>query len=247
VLHYQPRYSMATGKINGVEALLRWHHPTRGLVLPHDLLPLIRDAGLMIAVETWVLREACWQAIQWQRAGHAPIQVTVNLSIDPQTPGRIVQMVETVLDQTGLAPELLELDLSNIEAAKEPEAFVQALNQLKQLGVSLSLDDFGVGWSALSCLWRLPLDRIKIDRSVMPDIMNLPAAAVVVRGILNTITSLGLGCVAKGVETQDQVDFLRRETCAEFQGFLSGPAMPAAAVEVMLSESESGAASAQAK
>lgn len=226
-LHYQPLVSTNSGRIKGVEALLRWYHPEEGLISPNGFIPQLEELGLMVEVGDWVLRTACLQCVAWQEQGLPPIRMAVNVSAQQFYRGDIAGSVERTLRETGLRPELLELELTESLTLDDSELTIKIMQELKRIGVSLSLDDFGTGWSSLSYLRRFPLDRIKIDRSFMRDIASDPAAEAVVRSILNLGTNLGLACVAEGVETRQQLEYLQKHHCGEIQGFLYSPPLPA--------------------
>jgi EAL domain-containing protein (putative c-di-GMP-specific phosphodiesterase class I) len=227
VLHYQPLVSTNSGRIRGVEALLRWNHPEEGMIAPNAFIPQLEELGLMVEVGDWVLKAACLQNMAWQEQGLPRIRVAVNVSAQQFYRGDIAGSVERVLRETGLRPEFLELELTESLTLDDSELTIKIMQDLKGLGVSLSLDDFGTGWSSLSYLRRFPLDRIKIDRSFMRDIASDPAAEAVVRSILNLGSNLGLTCVAEGVETHHQLEYLQKHLCGEIQGFLFSAAVPA--------------------
>jgi diguanylate cyclase (GGDEF)-like protein/PAS domain S-box-containing protein len=226
VLYYQPLVSTETGRITGVEALLRWNHPEEGLIFPNQFIPVLEDLGLMTEVGAWALMTACRQNAEWQREGLAPVRVAVNVSAQQFHRGSIVDTVSEVLEKTGLDPCWLELEITESLTLDETESTILIMRDLKMIGVSLSLDDFGTGWSSLAYLRRFPLDRIKIDRSFMRDVMTQPAAEAVVRGILSLAKNLDLACVGEGVETHQQLDYLRKQMCPEIQGYLYSPALP---------------------
>jgi len=234
ILHYQPQVEIETGKITGVETLLRWNHPEHGLISPALFIPLLEELGLIVEVGQWVLRTACQQNAQWQAEGLPPVRMAVNLSAPQFYRGDIVRTVKQALDESGLAPEWLELELTESLTLDDTETTIRIMRELKQLGVSLTLDDFGTGWSSLSYLRRFPLDRIKIDRSFMRDVTTHPNAAAVVHSILNLAQSLGLGCIAEGVETEDQLDYLEQQLCSEIQGFLFRKPLPAHELPALL-------------
>jgi diguanylate cyclase (GGDEF)-like protein/PAS domain S-box-containing protein len=227
-VHYQPLVSVNEGRITGVEALLRWYHPEEGLISPSEFIPQLEELGLMVEVGEWVLRTACLQNVTWQKEGLPPVRVAVNLSAQQFYRGDITGTVDRALRETGLDPEWLELEITESLTLDESETTVEIMQDLKRIGVSLSLDDFGTGWSSLSYLRKFPLNRIKIDRSFMRDVALEPAAEAVVRSILRLGSNLGLDCVAEGVETQQQLDYLQREKCSEMQGFLYSAALPGA-------------------
>jgi EAL domain-containing protein (putative c-di-GMP-specific phosphodiesterase class I) len=234
-LHYQPLVSAGSGRITGVEALLRWYHPEEGLISPIELIPQLEELGLMVEVGDWVLRTACAQNVAWQEQGLPAIRVAVNLSAQQFYRGDIAASVERTLRETGLRPEYLELELTESLTLDDSELTITIMRNLKRIGVSLSLDDFGTGWSSLSYLRRFPLDRIKIDRSFMRDIASDSVAEAVVQSILNLGSNLGLSCVAEGVETLQQLDYLRQQRCGEIQGFLFSRALPAEECDTLLS------------
>ena len=244
-LYYQPVVSTTSGRIAGVEALLRWHHPELGLISPNEFIPQLEELGLMADVGRWVLKTACLQNAAWQKEGIPSVRVAVNLSAQQFCRGDIVDTVEKVLCETGLDPQWLELELTETLSVEDSEATVRIMRELKRIGVGLSLDDFGTGWSSLSYLRRFPLDRVKIDRSFMRDVMSQPAAEAVVRTILNLAHNLGLACTAEGVETHQQLHYLKSQGCAEIQGFLYSPALPAEDCGVLLRSGKLGTMSAE--
>ena len=240
VLHYQPLISMNAGRITGVEALLRWYHPEEGLIPPNEFIPQLEEMGLMVEVGDWVLRTACLQNVAWRNEGLPRIRVAVNLSAQQFCRGNIVRTVERTLNETGLEPKWLELELTESLTLDDSETTIKIMQDLKRIGISLSLDDFGTGWSSLSYLRKFPLDRIKIDRSFMRDIAYEPAAEALVRSILSLGRNLGLDCVAEGVETRQQLDYLQKQKCAEMQGFLYSPAVPEAEFSALLRSGKPG-------
>jgi predicted signal transduction protein with EAL and GGDEF domain len=226
VLHYQPQVSLRSGQLTGVEALIRWRHPTHGLIAPGRFVPLLEETGLIVDVGEWVLRTACLQAVKWASQGLPQIRMAVNLSAYQFNRDDIVQVVRRALRDSGLNPELLELELTESLTLDDTERAIATMHKLKDLGVALSLDDFGTGWSSLSYLRRFPLDRIKIDRSFMRDVVTDPTASALVRSIITLGKTLGLGCIAEGVETHEQFGYMRQLLCHEVQGFLFSPAVP---------------------
>jgi diguanylate cyclase (GGDEF)-like protein/PAS domain S-box-containing protein len=229
VLHYQPFVETNSGRITGVEALLRWRHPEQGLLSPNQFIPKLEELGLIVEVGRWVLRTACRQAAEWQRMGVSPIRVAVNVSSQQFYQGNIADTVATVLKETKLDPKLLELELTESQTLDDSDATINIMAALKRLGVSISLDDFGTGWSSLSYLRRFPIDRIKIDRSFVTDMLSQPAAEEVVKTILTLSRNLGIACIAEGVETREQKDYFKKQDCAEMQGFFFS--RPLAALE----------------
>jgi diguanylate cyclase (GGDEF)-like protein/PAS domain S-box-containing protein len=227
VLHYQPQVSTNSGAITAVEALLRWNHPQHGLISPAEFIPLLEELGLIIQVGNWVLKTACLQNVAWQKEGLSPVRMAVNVSAHQFYRGDLVRTVEEALRESQLNPKWLELELTETLTLDDSETTIGIMHELKRHGVALSLDDFGTGWSSLSCLRRFPLDRIKIDRSFMRDITTQPAAKAVVTSIIDLARNLGLTCIAEGVETVEQLDYLEKKQCADIQGFLYSPALPA--------------------
>ena len=227
-LYYQPQLNTKSGAIIGVEALLRWRHPQRGLIPPGQFIPLLEECGLMPRVGAWVLREACKQARAWEMQGLPPIRMAVNLSAQQFRLANLVETVRQALDDAGLAPEHLELELTESLILENAEQTIHTMHDLKKLGVGLSLDDFGTGYSSLSYLRRYPLDRIKIDQSFVRDITEHSGSAALVRSILAMARNLGLATIAEGVETPAQLGYLRRLVCQEVQGYLFSRPLPAA-------------------
>ena len=234
VLYYQPLVATDTGGITGVEALLRWRHPEQGMIFPNQFVPQLEELGLMTDVGTWVLRTACLQNAAWQKAGLPPVRMMVNLSSTQFYRSNIATSVTRALSESGLDPKWLELELTESLMLDDSETTIKIMRTLKRLGVSLSLDDFGTGWSSLSYLRRFPIDRIKIDRSFLRDIASEPTAEAVVRSIINLGRDLGLACVAEGVETSEQLNYFRKQNCEEVQGFLYSPAIPESDCRVLL-------------
>jgi len=227
VLHYQPQVSTNSGAITAVEALLRWNHPQHGMISPVEFIPLLEELGLITEVGKWVLKTASLQNVAWQKEGLSPVRMAVNVSAHQFYRSDLVHTVAEALRESQLNPKWLELELTESLTLDGSETTIRIMHELKRLGIALSLDDFGTGWSSLSCLRRFPLDRIKIDRSFMRDITTQPAAKAVVTSIIDLARNLGLTCIAEGVETVEQLDYLEKEKCAEIQGFLYSPALPA--------------------
>ncbi|OYW79581.1 MAG: diguanylate cyclase [Asticcacaulis sp. 32-58-5] len=247
VLHYQPQFSLDKSTITGLEALLRWQHPTEGMIEPGLFIPLLEEHGQMVEVGRWVLRTACLQNAAWQAQGLRKVRVAVNLSAQQFYRCDIVDAVRDALNHSGLSPQWLELELTESLTLEDTDAVLKTMTDLKAIGVQLSLDDFGTGWSSLSYLKRFPLDRIKIDRSFVRDIVNDTSTAAIVHSILNLARQLGLDCVAEGVETVDQLDYLRHEQCAEIQGFLLSKAIhPEGVGQLLTSNAQPGHASFEA-
>jgi len=219
VLHYQPFIESDSGRITGMEALLRWKHPDQGLISPNQFIPHLEEMGMMVEVGRWVLKAACRQSVGWQCQGFPAIRMAVNVSSQQFYQGNIVDTVEAVIHETGLDPKLLELELTESRMLDKSDATISIMRRLKKIGVSLALDDFGTGWSSLSYLKSFPLDRIKIDQSFVRDLASEPTARAMVKSILGLGQSISVACIAEGVETTQQRDFLRSQKCPEMQGF----------------------------
>ena len=226
-LHYQPQLEADSGRIIGVEALLRWHNSELGDVVPARFIPVAEDCGLIVPIGAWVLEEACRQAQAWRKAGWPDMTMSVNLSALQFRRAGLIETVAKVLRMSGLPPHLLELELTESILLQDVENNLDTVRQLKALGVRLSIDDFGTGYSSLSYLKRFAVDRLKIDRSFVRDISTDPDDAAIVRAVIQLARSLRLGIIAEGVETQEQLAFLQEEGCREVQGFLfSRPLAP---------------------
>jgi EAL domain-containing protein (putative c-di-GMP-specific phosphodiesterase class I) len=234
ILYYQPIYNLHDGTIRGMEALVRWQHPELGLLLPGSFIPAAESTGLMIPIGAWVLETACAQARAWHEQGHTQLIVSVNLSVGQLQQSDLVSQVRTVLEQTGLRADHLELEITESGAMHKPESSIQALQQLRQLGVRIALDDFGIGHSSLSHLKRFPIDTLKIDQSFIRDITDDPDTAAIVTGIIAMGHTLRLAVVAEGVEVETQRGFLKQNDCDLMQGFLSQRPVPPGEFERLL-------------
>jgi diguanylate cyclase (GGDEF)-like protein len=229
-LHYQPLVDVASNRISGFESLLRWRSPDKGMISPADFIPVAEDIGLIVPLGEWVLREACNEAAKWPD----DIKVAVNLSAVQFRSRNLVQVVVSALAQSGLAPTRLELEITESILLAETETNLATLHQLRGLGVSISMDDFGTGYSSLSYLRSFPFDKIKIDRSFVKDLAERPDCVAIVRAISGLGRSLNITTTAEGVETTDQLDWLRAEGCNQVQGFLFSAAKPASEIEELL-------------
>jgi diguanylate cyclase (GGDEF)-like protein len=218
-LVYQPQMNIETGDIVGLEALIRWNHPERGVLAPCHFIPLAEETGLIIPVGEWVLRTACIQNKRWQEDGLRPVRVAVNISGRQFKHVAIVDTVRQALEESGLEPRYLDLELTESTVMDEPTSVVPILNSLQELGVGLSIDDFGTGYSSLSCLKHFPIDRLKIDRSFISDICSAPDDSAIAEAIILMAKSLRLEVVAEGVEHRQQLDFLKSRNCFSMQGF----------------------------
>lgn len=234
LLHYQPQVDLRTGQIVGMEALIRWQHPELGITSPSNFIGLAEETGLIVQIGAWVLRTACAQNKAWQRAGLGHLRIAVNLSARQFVQQDLAQMIATVLKETGLAAHYLELELTESLVMTEVERAVAILRDLKALGTKLSIDDFGTGYSSLAYLKRFPIDVLKIDQSFVRDITLDPDDAAIVTLIIRLAHSLRLHVIAEGVETHEQMDYLRRQGCDLMQGYYFSPPVSAAAFEQML-------------
>jgi len=226
LLFYQPQFDLGSGRLTGVEALLRWQRPDVGLVSPLDFIPLAEETGLIVPIGEWVLRTACAQGCAWGRSGAGLLRVAVNISARQFGRADFCETVGTILSDTGFPPDCLELELTESLAMHHAEETVLTLKKLKALGVQISIDDFGTGYSSLSYLKRFPVDSLKIDKSFVDGIADDPNDAAIVIAIIAMAHSMGLGVIAEGVETEEQLDFLKLHHCNEVQGFLLGRPMP---------------------
>jgi diguanylate cyclase (GGDEF)-like protein len=222
VLHYQPKVDLLSGKIIGMEALLRWQSPERGLVAPGEFIPLLEETGLIVSVGEWVLREACRQARVWQQLGLPDIRVAVNLSAVQFGQPDLADVIEAIFKDNDLDPSLgiLELELTESLLMKNTDRTAATLNQLHEFGIRFSIDDFGTGYSSLSYLKRFPISMLKIDQSFVCDVSKMGDDAQIVRAIIALGHSLGLKVIAEGVETVEQLGSLRIMQCDETQGYL---------------------------
>ena len=220
VLHYQPIVDLEAGQLVGLEALVRWQHPERGLLYPDQFIPLAEESGLIVPLGEWVLREACRQAVAWQEARHPPLFTTVNLSPRQMRQDDLAARVAQVLQETGLSPEQLMLEVTESAIMVEMDRAIGVLLALRGMGVMVCVDDFGTGHSSLSHLKMLPVDVIKVDRTFVWDMVGSQADAAIVAAVVTLGRALGLRVIAEGVETEEQADLLRRLGCHEMQGYL---------------------------
>ncbi len=234
-LFYQPMVEMATGQVRGVEALLRWNHPTRGLLAPGDFLDVAEETGTIVAIGDWVLRSACEQVRAWnQQRPHSPLRVSVNLSPTQVLQPGIVNLVAEALTASGLDPALLVLELTEAVMVQDTELAATRLRQLKELGVYLAIDDFGTGYSSLSYLRRLPFDIIKIDKGFIDGVTGGATESALTSAILNLAATLELATVAEGVEEASQAEVLRQLGCRFAQGYLFSPPLPVGEIDAFL-------------
>ncbi len=235
-LHYQPQIDIFTNEIVGFEALVRWRHPEHGLIPPSEFIPLAEETGIIIRLGEWVLRRACIDAQTWP----ASIKVSVNVSPAQFRNRDLTQTVADILEQTGLAPHRLELEITESILLRDVEANLKTLHELKKLGIRIAMDDFGTGYSSLGNLRSFPFDKIKIDRSFVGDLESNPDAVSIVRAVVGLGHSLGMATCAEGVETREQLAYLRSEGCSEVQGYYYSKPKPAAEIDKMIRQTLSG-------
>ncbi len=238
VLHYQPKLNLETGAVVGVEALVRWNHPERGLVPPVRFIPVAEDCGFIVPLGRWVLGEACRQAKSWLDSGLSPMRMAVNISAVELRSKGFVDAVSAVLSETGLDPDCLELELTETFLMQDSKSTALVLRAIKALGVHLTLDDFGTGYSSLSYLKRFPIDALKIDRSFVRDLTTDADDASIVRAVISMGKNLNMRVVAEGVETLEQFTFLKQQICPEGQGYLFSRPMDAGAFGKLLESHE---------
>ncbi len=226
-VYYQPQVYLPTGEIEGAEALLRWRHPQRGFVSPVEFIPLAEEMGLIAEIGAWVLRQACQQLVAWDAQGVYVRRVAVNLSVQQLERPVLVGKVEQILAETGISAERIELEVTESMIMREADQAIDTMNGLRELGVKLAVDDFGTGYSSLAYLKKLPLHRLKIDRTFVRDLTSDPNDAAIARAIIAMGQSLGLLVLAEGVENRDQAEFLSGEGCHEVQGYYFGRPVPA--------------------
>jgi diguanylate cyclase (GGDEF)-like protein len=227
VLHYQPKVDTATDYFHSAEALIRWQHPEHGTIMPEDFIPLAEECGLINSIGEWVLREACRQCKAWQHEGLPPLRVAVNVSASQFRQGNLLTLIHEAVTEAGLDPRCLELELTESAVMLNPEESATILAELSDMGVLVSVDDFGTGYSSMSYLRRFPIDKLKIDRGFVKDLMTRSDDASIVQAIISLAHSLRLKVVAEGVETIEQLDSLKSMGCDQYQGFHFSPPLPA--------------------
>jgi EAL domain-containing protein (putative c-di-GMP-specific phosphodiesterase class I) len=226
VLAYQPEINIETGLTIGVEALIRWNHPLRGMLLPEQFITVAEECGLIVPIGEWVLRQACAQARVWRDQGY-PVVVAVNLSAVQFIHDHLVQAIDEALRDAGLAPQFLDLEVTEGALMNGSAATIATIDALRTRGVQLTIDDFGTGCSSLGHLRRFPLSKLKIDRSFVDDITRDPEVAAMIPAIIAVARSLKLRVIAEGVETAEQLRFLRQHGCDEYQGYYASAASAA--------------------
>jgi EAL domain-containing protein (putative c-di-GMP-specific phosphodiesterase class I) len=226
MLHYQPKINLKTGAITGAEALLRWTHPTRGSVSPAEFIPIAEDCGLILPIGNWVRREACKQARAWVDMGLPASTMAVNVSGMEFRNEHFLEGVFAILDETGLDPRCLELEMTESVLMKRAEATASILHALRERGVRVAIDDFGTGYSSLSYLRKFPVDSLKIDQSFVHQISTEGGDTPIVSAVISMARSLNLRVIAEGVETAEELAFLRAHHCDEVQGYYFSRPVP---------------------
>jgi diguanylate cyclase (GGDEF)-like protein/PAS domain S-box-containing protein len=243
VLHYQPKVNIKTHKIIGMEALVRWQHPVRGLIPPADFIPIAEETGMIVPLGEWVLHTACAQNKAWQDAGFEPLSISVNLSGCQFQLQNLAVVIKRILKETDLAPFWLELEITESTAMQNADYTIETLHKLKEMGVQFSIDDFGTGYSSLSQLKRFPVDKLKIDKSFVVEIGTGQDSEIIASTVIVLGKSLNLGVIAEGVETVEQLDFLKKHQCNEMQGFLFSKPVTADEFSALLEQNKLGRAS----
>jgi len=219
VLEYQPQYNLRDGQLIGAEALVRWNHPERGMILPGQFIPVAEETGLIHDIGDWVLRTACHQATTWRRAGFPPLRIAVNLSAHEFLEEGLRDRVRAILEETEHDPNLLELEITEGILMKDADVAIKTLRKLRDDGVKIAIDDFGTGYSSLIYLKRFPVDRIKIAQEFIQDIAHDNDDAAIAETVIGMAENLNLQAIAEGVETVEQADMLRKLNCPAVQGF----------------------------
>ena len=234
VVYYQPKISVRTGEIKGKEALIRWRHPEKGLIPPFDFIPVAEETGLIVPIGKWVQEQACKQTHLWHQQGFKDLLISINVSVRQFQHQGFIDDVGSVLDASCINRKFVDLEITESCTMDSTEASIRILNTLREMGIRISMDDFGTGFSSLSFLNQLPLDTLKVDRAFIKDINEDSENSELAKLIIAMAKSLGLSVVAEGVETQAQLNFLKNNECDEFQGYLASPPVPADEFEALL-------------
>lgn len=234
VLFYQPQVDVARGRLLGIEALIRWNHPDAGLIPPRKFIPIAEETGLIIPIGEWVLRTAIAQNVTWQKEGYLPLRIAVNLSARQFEEENLVEQIKKILQEEGMEGRWLELEITESVAMHNVEQTCRVLEQLKELGAHIAIDDFGIGYSSLNYLKRFPIDTLKVDQSFIRDSQNNSENEVIVSTILELARELNFSSIAEGVETEAQLEFLRKKECYGIQGYLISRPVPAQDMKILL-------------
>ena len=235
-LHYKPKVSVATGRISGMEALIRWNHPARGLVPPLDFIPFLEESGLIIKVGEWIIRTACEQAAQWEKLGLEYVRIAINLSAWQFQAEGLVAMLKENLSRHALPSGAIEVEITESLLMQNPENAARIMRKIRELGIVVAIDDFGTGYSSLAYLKHFPVDYLKIDRAFVQGLPDDESDVSICKAVLNFAAALGIAVVAEGVETIAQANFMLAHDCHEVQGFLFSKPLPADEAERLLAE-----------
>ncbi|MBV8154291.1 MAG: bifunctional diguanylate cyclase/phosphodiesterase, partial [Candidatus Eremiobacteraeota bacterium] len=226
IVYYQPQYELATGRLFGLEALVRWHHPKLGMIRPDLFIPNAESSSVIVLIGELVMEKACSQLVAWQARGLPKLRVSVNLSARQFHETDLLKRARSVLEQTSLDPDTLEFEITESVAMDDAQRSVEIMKRLRDVGIRFSLDDFGTGYSSLGYLKRFPIDTLKIDQSFIRDIMNKPDDATIVKTVIAMAHNLSLDVCAEGTETKEQLEFLGRNSCDRVQGYYYSRPVP---------------------
>ena len=233
-IYYQPKIDMRSGRIVGAEALLRWHHPTRGLVMPGEFVALAEEAGLMHEIGNWVLDRAFAQVCSWQRMGYDKMRLAINLAAAQFRTTNLIERIKELLGREKCSPECIEIEITETGMLRDPDGVGKILRALRELGLRVAIDDFGTGYSSLSHLKKFPIDTLKIDKTFVSDILHDREDAAIVSAVIAMARALDLEVIAEGVETEAQRALLAGQGCDAYQGYLFSAAIPINEFDAML-------------
>ena len=238
VLCYQPQIDIMTGKIVGVEALIRWIHPTKGCISPAHFIPLAEETGLIVPIGEWVIRTACQQSAEWRKKGFRDVRISVNLSAKQFQQPDLVEMITKIIEETDMNPGLLDLEITESLAMMDIELTKEILGKLKKMNINISLDDFGTGYSSLNYLKQLPINTVKIDKTFVDNITVDKGQQTIAKAVIDLSHNMALQVIAEGVETWDQYSFLKYQQCDKVQGYLFSKPLSLEEIENILKEDE---------